>query len=646
MPLSNPPRTRPAAGPEPATTGPADRRLPVGAEVVPGGVHFRVWAPSCGRVEVVVEAAPGVAFPLDRDAEGYHAGLVPGLAAGARYRYRLDGGDALPDMASRSQPEGPHGPSEVVDPAAYTWNDAGWKGLALEGQVLYEMHLGTFTPEGTWAAATAQLPALKDLGITCIELMPVAEFAGRFGWGYDGVTLFAPYHVYGTPDDARRFVDRAHALGIGVILDVVYNHLGPDGAYHKAYAERYFHAERPKNEWGDPLNFDGPDNGPVREFFRSNAGYWIDEFHFDGLRLDATQAILDDSPYHIIAEISQHARAVAGRAGRTILLVGEDESQNAARMRPVEAGGQGLDAAWNDDFHHSAVVALTGRSEAYYSDYDGGPQELLSALKWGYLYQGQYYPWQKKRRGQPAWDFRGPEFVNFLENHDQVANSATGGRLCDLAAPARLRALTAAWLLAPGTPMFFQGQEFGSCRPFLYFADHHDGISPMVERGRRGFLQQFPSIAEPAVTERLHPPHDEETFRGSVLDRAGTTEAEDWLALHRDLLRLRREDSVLRRQDRNCLHGVVLGPEAFAIRYVCDNTPETRLLVVNLGRDIHPVRRSDPIFAAPTGHLWQVAWHSERPEYGGRGMPPYENENPWRLPGQAALLLAPVPQLA
>jgi maltooligosyltrehalose trehalohydrolase len=646
MQLSNPPRSRPAAGTSLATA-PAARRLPVGAEVQPDGVHFRVWAPSRQKIEVIVESFPGVepgaAFALQAEAGGYHAGLVPGLAAGARYRYRLDGGDVFPDPASRFQPEGPHGPSEVVDPSAYAWDDAAWKGLTLPGQVLYELHLGTFTREGTWEAAAEQLPALVDLGITCIEVMPVAEFAGLFGWGYDGVALYAPYHVYGTPDDARRFVDRAHALGLGVIMDVVYNHLGPDGAYHRSYAEHYYHPERPKGEWGDSLNFDGAESGPVREFFKHNAGYWIDEFHLDGLRLDATQAILDDSPEHFLAEMSRHTRAIAEAAGRSIILIAEDESQQTSRVDPVDAGGQGLDAVWNDDFHHAALVALTGRSEAYYSDYAGSPQELVSAIKWGFLYQGQLYPWQKKRRGQPAWDLKGREFVTFLENHDQVANSATGGRLCELAAPARLRAMTAAWLLAPGTPMFFQGQEFGSCRPFLFFADHHDELSPLVEKGRREFLQQFPSAAEPAVSERLSAPHDEETFRRCVLDRqaAAGGNAEAWLALHRDLLRLRREDPVFGRQESSCLHGVVLGPEAFAIRYVCDTSPETRLLIVNLGRDIHPLHRSDPIFAPPSGHAWQVAWHSEHPDYGGRGMPPYENENPWRLPGQAALVLVP-----
>ncbi|MBV8231939.1 MAG: malto-oligosyltrehalose trehalohydrolase [Planctomycetaceae bacterium] len=454
------------------------RRLPIGAEVLPtGGVWFRVWAPRRREVAGIVQDGPGgpshdgaSEIPLEAEEGGYFSGFAPAAGPGTLYRYQLDGGGTFPDPASRSQPEGPHGPSQVVDPGGFAWTDTEWRGLQLRGQVLYEMHVGTFTAEGTWEAAGRELAALKELGITCVEVMPVAEFPGRFGWGYDGVDLFAPSHLYGTPDDFRRFVDDAHRLGLGVILDVVYNHLGPDGAYHKEFSEGYYNRHRDKTEWGDALNFDGEDSGPVREFFIANAGYWIEEFYLDGLRLDATHAILDDSEPHLLAALARHARRKA--EGRSILLIAEDESQDPIHIRPPDRGGYGLDAQWNDDFHHSAVVALTGRSEAYYSDYLGTPQELISALKWGFLFQGQYFSWQKKARGSPTYDLPAPAFITYLENHDQVSNSARGDRLRTLTSPAQYKAMAALWLLAPGTPMPFQGQEFGATNPFPYFADH------------------------------------------------------------------------------------------------------------------------------------------------------------------------------
>ncbi|HYX24329.1 MAG TPA: alpha-amylase family glycosyl hydrolase, partial [Thermoanaerobaculia bacterium] len=290
-------------------SAPKQRRLPVGAEVVPGGVHFRVWAPARRRVEVVFEEAAQewpVETELAPEEDGYFSGRVEGAGEGALYKYRLDGGEAFPDPASRFQPAGPHGPSQGVDPSRFQWSDGEWQGLGREGQVIYEMHLGTFTPEGTWEAAARELPALAELGITVLEVMPVAEPPGRFGWGYDGVDLFAPYHLYGGPDDFRRFVNRAHAAGIGVILDVVYNHLGPDGNYLKQFSEEYF-TDKYTNDWGQAINFEGP--AAVREFFVANAGYWIDEYHLDGLRLDATQDVKDASPDHVLAAIGRRARA-------------------------------------------------------------------------------------------------------------------------------------------------------------------------------------------------------------------------------------------------------------------------------------------------------------------------------------------------
>ena len=604
------------------------RRLPVGAEVqTDGAVHFRVWAPKRRRVEVVLEGdgadTDTRSVELDPDEEeGFFSGRVAHARAGMRYRYRLDRGDAFPDPASRSQPAGPHGPSAVVDPGAFGWTDGGWPGLSIAGQVVYEMHVGTFTPEGTWAAAARELAALADLGITCIEMMPVAEWAGDFGWGYDGVDLYAPYHGYGAPDDLRAFVDRAHALGIGVILDVVYNHLGPDGNYLKQFSDLYF-SEKHKTDWGDGINFDGPGCEPVREFFVRNATYWIEEFHFDGLRLDATQNIYDDGPRHILAELVAAARAAAGE--RSIIVIGENEPQHTRLVRRPEAGGYGLDALWNDDYHHSAMLALTGKDEAYYNDYAGSPQELLSAVKWGYLFQGQWYRWQGNRRGTPALDLGPTAFVNFIENHDQVANTAFGLRAHQMASPSRWRAMTALTLLAPQTPMLFQGEEFASSKPFLYFSDwrHNPELAEMVKKGRCDFLAQFPSIELEEIQTLLDDPSAPETFEKCKLD-LGERErnARAW-AMHRDLLALRREDPVFRLQRRRGVDGAVLADRALALRFFADDGDD-RLLVVNLGRALRFDPAPEPLLAPPPGRKWALRWTSDDPRYGGSGTAPVE----------------------
>ncbi|AWK86706.1 malto-oligosyltrehalose trehalohydrolase [Azospirillum thermophilum] len=608
-------------------------------ELLPDGqAHARVWAPKARQVELVLEP-DGRALALAAEADGYFAGAVEGMAAGALYRFRLDGGATLhPDPASRFQPEGPHGPSQLVDPGGFAWTDGGWPGRSVAGQVIYEMHIGTFTPEGTWEAATRELPALVELGVTVLELMPVADFPGRFGWGYDGVDLFAPTRLYGRPDDMRRFVDRAHGLGLAVILDVVYNHLGPDGNYLTCFADAYV-TDRYKNEWGEAINFDGPDSGPVREFFLANAACWIDEYHLDGLRLDATQQIFDSGTPHILSEISRTVRAAAG--GRATLLIGENEPQHATMVTPVEQGGCGLDAIWNDDLHHSAMVALTGRNEAYYTDYHGTPQEFVSAAKYGFLYQGQWYAWQGKGRGMPAYGLSPAAMVGFLQNHDQIANSGKGLRGHALTTPGRWRAMTTLLLLGPGTPMLFQGQEFAASTPFLYFADHKPELAKLVLEGRAGFLRQFPSIATPEVGPCLPEPHDERTFVRCKLDHGERDRhAEAW-ALHRDLLRLRREDAVFRVQRPGRVDGAVLAPEAFVLRFFGE-AGDDRLLLVNLGRDLTLRILPEPLLAPPLGQRWTRLWSSEDPVYGGCGAAPVEPERGnWHLTGHAAVVLRP-----
>jgi maltooligosyltrehalose trehalohydrolase len=615
------------------------RRFPIGAEVRPGqGTHFRVWAPAARQVDVVFERTLRPA-PLRHEGDGYFSGLVETAGPGARYRLRLDGGDAFADPASRWQPEGPHGPSEIVAPDAFRWSDADWRGVDAKGQVLYELHIGTFTPEGTYVAAQEHLAYLKDVGVTVIELMPVNEFNGPFGWGYDGVNLFAPTRLYGTPDELRCFIDRAHALGLGVILDVVYNHFGPSGNYLPRFSPQYL-STRYANEWGDAVNFDGEHSAPVREFFASNAAYWISEFHFDGLRLDATQCLYDASPVHIVAEIAQRARAAAG--ARSIYLCAENEPQHGEIARVRERGGHGLDAMWNDDFHHSATVAATGRCEAYYTETRGTPQELISALKWGFLYQGQWYAWQKQRRGHPSLDLSAHAFIQFLQNHDQVANSARGQRLHQLTSPGRLRAMTALLLLTPGTPLLFQGQEFAASAPFLYFASHGAELDRLVRRGRHQFLTQFPNIASADGGKLLASPSEEETYRACKLDHGERERHAPVLRLHRDLLRLRREDPVFAAQDASRMHGAVLGPEAFLLRFF-GAAGDDRLLIINLGATLPLLPMPEPLLAPPAGQRWKLLWSSEDARYGGNGMLELDGEHSWTLPGHALAVLAPHP---
>jgi maltooligosyltrehalose trehalohydrolase len=617
------------------------RRMPIGAELVgEGAVDFRVWAPKCKRVEIVLEggAGAGTSHVCTAQSGGYFAQRVRAARAGTLYRIRLDGGsDLYPDPASRAQPSGPHGPSLVVDPTTFDWSDAAWKGVIPTRQVIYEMHVGTFSHEGTWAAAMAELPELARLGISLVEMMPIGDFPGRFGWGYDGVNLFAPTHLYGAPDDLRRFVDRAHALGIGVILDVVYNHFGPDGNYLPQFSDTYFDRHR-HTDWGATINFDGEGSAGVRDYVLANAGYWIDEFHFDGLRLDATQDIHDASPDHVIAALARSARAAA--PGRRTYFVAENEPQAARLARPADRGGYGLDALWNDDFHHAAHVALTGHGEAYYTDYGGTPQELLSAMKHGFLYQGQHYAWQKKSRGSPSLDLAPHQFVSYLENHDQVANTAFGERIHLLANRGRHRALATLFLLGPATPMLFQGEEFASSKPFLYFADHQRELAANVRKGRNEFLAQFPSIADPDVVALLAPPDDPATFERCKLDFSERKTHARAYAFYRDAIALRRHDAVFAQPAG--VDGAVLGASAFVLR-LFGPAGDDRMILVNLGPDTHLARASEPLLAPPEERPWELLFSSEDPRYGGAGTPPLEREGARYLFGECAVVLRAVP---
>lgn len=623
---------------EPSHSLPAWRRLPVGAEPAPdGGVHFRVWAPRRRTVAVVLDDANG-ATGLSPEAGGYFSGLVRSAKSGSMYRFLLDEETALADPASRFQPEGPHGPSQVIDPTSFRWQHTDWRGIPPARRVIYEMHIGTFTPEGTWAAAERELPALVDLGVTILEVMPVHDFAGQFGWGYDGVDLFAPTRLYGSPGDFRHFVDTAHGLGLGVILDVVYNHMGPDGCTLREYAEAYF-SERYTTDWGEALNFDDALAAPVREFFVANARHWMAEYRLDGLRIDAAQNIYDDSSCNILREITAAARAEA--PDRHTYVIAEDEPQDSRLVRPPSEAGFGMDALWNDDWHHSAIVAATGRDEAYYADYRGTASEFVAAAKYGFLYQGQWYQWQRHGRGSPSRDLPPSRFVHYLQNHDQVANSFRGQRLHELTSSRELRALTALLLIGPQTPMLFQGQEFAASSPFLFFADHKPELIELVRRGRAEFLGQFASLTSPDIRALFIDPGNADTFARCKLDHAERERNGPIFALHRDLLALRRSDPVLSAPDEGAVDGAVLAPHAFLLRLT--RGAEDRLFIVNLGEPLVMTRMPEPLLAPPPGREWALRWSSEDPSYGGLGLPEFApTMEGWRFPGGCAVLLAAV----
>lgn len=620
------------------TTEVNKRKLNIGLELISKNTgHIRVWAPKRKSVSIVFENNNNKMFEakLNVEGDGYFSATLNNVQEGDLYKLKLDEGDSYPDPASRYQPDGPFGPSMVVDYNKFNWTDSDWKGVP-DDKFIYEMHIGTFTKDGTWSAAEKELKELADFGVTIIEMMPICEFAGRFGWGYDGVDFFAPYHYYGKPEDLKSFINTAHNIGIAVILDAVYNHLGPRGNFLKEFSEDYF-TDKHKTDWGEAINFYGKNSKEVRNFFLSNVNYWMEEYHFDGLRFDATQDVHDKSKTHILIEMSDEVRR-SGK-GRKTFIVAENEPQNSFLVRPKEEKGYGMDALWNDDFHHSANVVLTGRNEAYYTDYLGKPQEFISALKYGYLYQGQWYKWQKKRRGVPAFDLPHEHFVNYIQNHDQVANSGRGERCHSSANKGVFRAMTALFILAPGIPMIFQGEEFLASCPFLYFADHDEELNKMVAEGRKKFLTQFKSIDTHKMLERLAPPSDEKTFLNSKLNFEERTKNQTYYKLHKDLIKLKFNDEIIKQ---NHIDGAVLSENAFVIRFFSPNYENCRILLVNFGIDLHLNPAPEPLLAPPNGKKWSILWSSEDPDYEGTGTPLPDTKDNWHIQGMAASILIPV----
>ena len=473
------------------------RELTLGARPSPDGVRFRVWAPDKKAIDLVImagEPEPRV-IPLAKQGDGVFEVFVPGLAAGARYRYQIDGEGPYPDPASRYQPEGVHGPSQVIDPARFAWTDGGWRGVAAADLVIYELHVGTFSPEGTFDGVTRRLPDLARLGVTAIELLPVADFPGRRNWGYDGVDLFAPTRCYGTPDDLRRLVDQAHRLGLAVLLDVVYNHLGPDGNYLAQFAPDYFSAQH-RTPWGPAINLDGPGSAHVRAFFFENAIHWLREFHIDGLRLDATHRFFDDSPRHFLTELTAVVHESIGE--RTIHLIAEDARNLATLVRPVAEGGWGLDGIWSDDFHHELRRYLVGDFEGAFRDFRGSVLDLVRTINRGWLFEGAYSIHRGYFRGTDPTGLAPRSFVFYIQNHDRIGNRALGERLNQQVDAATYRAAGALLLTTAATPLLFMGQEWAASAPFVFFTDHPEELGRLVHESRMQEFRDYAAFVDPA----------------------------------------------------------------------------------------------------------------------------------------------------
>ncbi len=581
-------------------------RMPFGAAVeADGRVRFRLWAPSHDEVRIELDGAEPV--PMAREPDGWHA-LVTGAARpGTRYRFVLPDGLRVPDPASRHQPEDVHGPSEVVDPAAHPWTDGAWRGRPWEETVLYELHIGTFTPEGTFLAAIDRLDHLAALGVTAIEIMPVAEFPGRRNWGYDGVLPYAPDAVYGRPEDLKALVGAAHARGISVLLDVVYNHFGPEGNYLWAVARDTF-TERHKTPWGAAINFDGPGSRMVRDYFIHNALYWIEEFHLDGLRLDAVHAIIDHGPQHLLQELAERVRAAPDRP---IHLILENEENQAFRLARDDAGRPLQHTAqWNDDVHHVLHVAASGEASGYYAEYKDDTVKLGRALAEGFAFQGELMPYRGHARGEPSGGLPPTAFVAFIQNHDQVGNRAFGDRLHAVAPPGAMRAIAAAYLLLPQVPMLFMGEEWSAATPFPFFCDFGPDLAEAVRKGRREEFSRFPEFADPATRERIPDPLAEATFASAKLRWEEITREPhaEWLAWYRRILAVRRTE-VVPRLARQRVGGTydVVADGAVAVRW-----PDAGLaLAANLS--------AQPVAGFPRGTgrvIWQEGEAGEDGRFG------------------------------
>ncbi|MFC1909256.1 malto-oligosyltrehalose trehalohydrolase [Chloroflexota bacterium] len=511
-----------------------------------GQCKFVVWAPFTQKVDLHIVSPKELMLPLAKDAQGYHQSIVEGVESGSQYFYRLDGQKERPDPASRYQPQGIHGPSQVTNPL-FPWEDQSWFGLPLPEYIIYELHIGTFTPEGTFGAIIPHLDELKDLGITAVEFMPVAQFPGNRNWGYDGVYPFAVQDSYGGPEGLKHLVNACHKIGLAVVLDVVYNHLGPEGNYITNFGP-YF-TDRYNTPWGAALNFDGAYSDEVRCFFIENALYWFNEFHIDALRLDALHAILDISSYPFLEELAASFHKQVEQQKRKAYLIGESAANDARLIRPRELGGYGLDAQWNDDFHHSLHVLLTGEQTGYYQDF-GDLEHLVKAFQEGFVYSGQYSPYRQRRHGVSSEDIPGHRFVVFAQNHDQVGNRVQGERLSQLISLESLKLVAGIVLLSPFIPLIFMGEEYGETAPFPYFVSHSE--PELVEAVRKGRREEFASFQWQG---ELPDPQDETTFIRAKLDHGLKDKGQHHVLLefYKELIRLRKEVPALAHLSKNTL---------------------------------------------------------------------------------------------
>jgi maltooligosyltrehalose trehalohydrolase len=528
--------------------------MPFGAEYRDDGtVRFRLWALGARQVEVCLEASNTVSsLSLTRSDNGWFELVTDAAKPGTQYRFQIDGGQYVPDPASRFQPGDVHGPSEVIDPAIFDWKDSPWHGRRWEEAVIYELHVGAFTPAGTFSAVLERLDYLADLGITAIELMPVADFPGQRNWGYDGVFPFAPDSTYGRPEDLKCLVRSAHDHGMMVLLDVVYNHFGPEGNYLNSYAPQFF-SGRHKTPWGNAINFDGPESRVVRDFFIHNALYWLTEYRFDGLRLDSVHAIIDDSTPHILTELADAVRSSVAPDRHVHLILENDLNQARYLQRTRRCQTQAYNAQWNDDIHHTLHVLITGEHDGYYSDYSERPLgQLGRCLVEGFAYQGQLSPYRNGQgRGEGTAGLPPGAFVSFLQNHDQIGNRAFGERLATIADPRAVRAAMAILLLAPSPPLLFMGEEFGAETPFLFFCDFEKGLAEAVAAGRRNEFARFTRFNDPATRAGIPDPNASTTFQVSRLDWDDLAQPQhrDCLRFYRQLLKLRRQHIVCHLSD-------------------------------------------------------------------------------------------------
>ncbi len=520
--------------------------MPFGAEPMDdGSTRFRLWAPAARHVDLCLEIAPHpIQIPLNQLASGWFEVVTDRVKTADEYRYQIDRALKVPDPASRYQPKDVHGPSEVIAPEAFEWQDDGWRGRPWEDAVIYEAHVGAFTPQGTFTALSERLDYLSDLGITALELMPVADFPGKRNWGYDGVLLFAPDSTYGRPDELKTLVQHAHKRGIMVLLDVVYNHFGPEGNYLNSYSPQFF-TSRHCTPWGNGINFDGPDSRVVRDFFIHNALYWLTEYNFDGLRLDAVHAIIDDSTPDILTELAQAIHRAFDPARQVHLVLENERNQSRYLRRGPACRPQAFTAQWDDDIHHALHVLTSGERDGYYSDYSEKPvQQLGRCLTEGFAYQGEPSPQRKfEPRGEATKGVPLTAFVSFLQNHDQIGNRAFGERIARLADPDAVRAAMAILLLSPLPPLLFMGEEFGADTPFLFFCDFEKDLAAAVTEGRRNEFARFASFNDYAKRNKIPDPSASTTFEASKLNWAQLSQRmhEQWLRFYRQLLKLRRE---------------------------------------------------------------------------------------------------------